>query len=58
MTFDGGNFVAVTGFSFLAVVVLMVLTALEGRRQGRVSVVDTAWGIGFVAVGRRGRRRG
>ena len=50
MTFDGGNFVAVTGFSFLAVVVLMVLTALEGRRQGRVSVVDTAWGIGFVAV--------
>jgi steroid 5-alpha reductase family enzyme len=50
MTFDGSNFLAVTGFSLLAVVVLMVATAIEGHRQGRVSVVDTTWGLGFVVV--------
>ena len=50
MTFDGGNFVVVTVASLVAVAVLMALTALEGRRQGRVSVVDTTWGIGFVVV--------
>ncbi|HEV7146281.1 MAG TPA: DUF1295 domain-containing protein [Pedococcus sp.] len=44
------NFLAVSGLSFLAVVVLMVVTAIEGQRQGRVSVVDTTWGLGFVAV--------
>lgn len=44
------NFIAVTGVSFLAVVVTMGVTAVEGRRQGRVSVVDTAWGLGFVVV--------
>lgn len=48
--FDGSNFIAVTGFSLLAVLVLMVATAVEGHRQGRVSVVDTAWGLGFVVV--------
>ena len=50
MTFSVSNFLAVSGFSFLVVVVLMVATAIEGQRQGRVSVVDTSWGLGFVAV--------
>jgi steroid 5-alpha reductase family enzyme len=50
MTFDGSSFLAVTGVSLVAVVVLMAATALEGRRQGRVSVVDTTWGLGFVVV--------
>jgi steroid 5-alpha reductase family enzyme len=44
------NFLAVTAFSFGAVVLLMAATAWEGRRQGRVSVVDTTWGLGFVVV--------
>lgn len=48
--FDVTNFLVVSGFSLLATFVLMVATALEGRRQGRVSVVDTAWGLGFVLV--------
>jgi steroid 5-alpha reductase family enzyme len=48
--FDGSNFLAVTGFSLLAIVLLMVATAIEGHRQGRVSVVDTTWGLGFVVV--------
>ena len=48
--FDGSNFVAVTGFSLLALALLMVATAVEGHRQGRVSVVDTTWGLGFVLV--------
>ena len=50
MTFDGSNFLAVTGSSLLAVVVLMAVTAVVGARQGRVSVVDTTWGLGFVVV--------
>jgi steroid 5-alpha reductase family enzyme len=50
VTFDGGSFVVVTVCSLVAVAVLMALTAVEGRRQGRVSVVDTTWGIGFVVV--------
>ena len=44
------DFLAVSGFSLLSVVVLMTGTALVGRRQGRVSVVDTAWGLGFIVV--------
>ena len=48
--FDGSNFLAVTGYSLLAIVLLMAATAVEGRRQGRVSVVDTTWGLGFVVV--------
>lgn len=50
MTFSAANFVAVSGLSLLVIVLLMAVTAAVGRRQGRVSVVDTAWGIGFVAV--------
>ena len=48
--FSLSNFVAVSGFSLLAVAILMTVTAFVGRRQGRVSVVDTAWGLGFVVV--------
>ncbi len=49
-TFSGSNFLAVTGFSLLAVVLLMLATALEARRRGRVNVVDTTWGLGFVVI--------
>ncbi len=48
--FSLSNFLAVSGSSLLAVAILMAVTALVGRRQGRVSVVDTAWGLGFVVV--------
>jgi steroid 5-alpha reductase family enzyme len=44
------NLLVVSGFSLLAVVLLMVVTAYAGRRAGRVSVVDTAWGLGFALV--------
>jgi steroid 5-alpha reductase family enzyme len=44
------NLLAVSGLSALTVVVLMGITAFAGRRAGRVSVVDTAWGLGFVLV--------
>lgn len=50
VTFSVSNFLAVSGFSLLAIAALMVVTAIEGQRQGRVSVVDTSWGLGFVAV--------
>ncbi len=50
MTFSFANLIAVSGLSLLAILVLMGITALVGRRQGRVSVVDTSWGIGFVVV--------
>jgi steroid 5-alpha reductase family enzyme len=50
MGFDLGNFWAVTGSSLLALVLLMAVTAVVGHRQGRVSVVDTTWGLGFVLV--------
>jgi len=50
MTFDGSNLLAVAGFSLLAVLVLMAATAVVGAKQGRVSVVDTTWGLGFVVV--------
>jgi steroid 5-alpha reductase family enzyme len=48
--FSLSTFLAVSGLSLLAVAALMTVTALVGRRQGRVSVVDTAWGLGFVVV--------
>jgi steroid 5-alpha reductase family enzyme len=44
------NLFVVSGFSLLCVAILMTVTAVVGRRQGRVSVVDTAWGLGFVVV--------
>ncbi len=48
--FSLSNFLLVSGFSLLGVLTLMTVTALVGRRQSRVSVVDTAWGIGFIVV--------
>ncbi len=48
--FSFSNLLVVSGVSLLAVAVLMAVTALVGRRQGRVSVVDTAWGVGFIVV--------
>jgi steroid 5-alpha reductase family enzyme len=48
--FSFANFLAVSGISLVAVAILMAITAVVGRRQGRVSVVDTAWGLGFVLV--------
>ena len=45
-----GNLLLVSGASLVAVTVLMTVTALIGRREGRVSVVDTAWGLGFIVV--------
>ncbi len=40
----------VTGAAAVVVVALMVLTAALARQLGRVSVVDTVWGLGFIAV--------
>ena len=40
----------VAGCALAAVVVLMVATTLWARAVGRVSVVDVAWGLGFVVV--------
>ena len=48
--FSWTNLLAVSGSSALAVVVLMGVTVYAGRRAGRVSVVDTTWGLGFVLV--------
>ncbi len=48
--FSLSNFLLVSGVSLVAVLILMTVTALVGRHQGRVSVVDTAWGIGFIVV--------
>jgi steroid 5-alpha reductase family enzyme len=49
--FSFANLLVVSGLSLLAVAVLMAVTAWAGRRAGRVSVVDTSWGLGFVLVG-------
>ncbi|MDT0200431.1 DUF1295 domain-containing protein [Nocardioides sp. AE5] len=43
-------FLIVSGASLLAVALLMGITAWVGHRLGKVSVVDTAWGLGFVLV--------
>lgn len=44
------NFVVVTVAAAVALVVLFGVTFLVGRRLGRYNVVDTAWGLAFVAV--------
>ncbi len=38
------------GVGLLAVVALMTVTAVVARRLNRASVVDVAWGLGFVLV--------
>ena len=48
--FSFSNLVLVAGASLAAVVVVMVVTAIVGRVQGRVAVVDTAWSLGFLLI--------
>lgn len=40
----------VSGGALLAATVVMAVTALVAHRIGKVAVVDTAWGLGFVVV--------
>ena len=40
----------VSAASLLAAGAVMTVTALVARRIGKVAVVDTAWGLGFVVV--------
>lgn len=44
------NFVIVSTTSLAALAVLFGVTFVIGRRLGRYNVVDTAWGLAFVAV--------
>lgn len=52
MTYDYpfSDFLIVSGASLAVVVALMVLTAVLTKLTGRVSVVDTIWGLGFIVV--------
>lgn len=45
-----GDFLIVSATCLAVVVALMVLTAVLTKVTGRVSVVDTIWGLGFIAV--------
>jgi steroid 5-alpha reductase family enzyme len=45
-----GDFLIVSASCLGVVVTLMVLTAVLTKVTGRVSVVDTIWGLGFIAV--------
>jgi steroid 5-alpha reductase family enzyme len=45
-----GDFLVVTASALAVVVALMALVAVLARTTGRVSVVDTVWGLGFIAV--------
>ncbi|MCX6397562.1 MAG: DUF1295 domain-containing protein [Propionibacteriales bacterium] len=44
------DFLIVSGACLGVVVALMVLTAVLTKITGRVSVVDTIWGLGFIVV--------
>lgn len=44
------SFLLVSGVSLAAAALLMAVTAVIGHRLGKVSVVDTTWGLGFVVV--------
>jgi steroid 5-alpha reductase family enzyme len=48
--FPFGDFLIVTAASLAVVVLLMTLTGALAKATGKVSVVDTVWGLGFVAV--------
>ncbi|MDN5896459.1 MAG: DUF1295 domain-containing protein [Nocardioides sp.] len=43
-------FLIVSGASLVTAALLMAVTALIAKRVGKVSVVDTTWGLGFVVV--------
>ena len=45
-----GSVVAILAVGLAVVTAVMVATAISSRVAGRVSVVDVAWGLGFVAV--------
>jgi len=45
-----GDFLLVTTACLGVVVVLMTLTAVLAKTTGKVSVVDTIWGLGFIVV--------
>jgi steroid 5-alpha reductase family enzyme len=48
--FSGARFAAGLGASAVALVVLFGLTFVLARKLGKHSVVDVAWGLGFVTV--------
>ena len=50
MDFSFGDFLIVSASSLAVVVALMVATAVLTKVTGRVSVVDTIWGLGFIVV--------
>lgn len=45
-----GALLVAAGVGILVAGVVMTVTAVIAARQGRVVVVDTAWGLGFVAI--------
>jgi steroid 5-alpha reductase family enzyme len=49
-SFDGGRFAAGVAACAAALVVLFGLTFALARKVGKHSVVDVAWGLGFVTV--------
>jgi steroid 5-alpha reductase family enzyme len=44
-----GRFLVVTAVAVLVSVLAMVITAIAAKRTGRVSVVDTTWGLALAA---------
>lgn len=48
--FDGGRFAGTVALAAVAVLVALLITYLAGRRAGRHSVIDTAWGLMFCVV--------
>jgi steroid 5-alpha reductase family enzyme len=49
-SFHVGDFLLVSATAALVVVLLMTAVLVVSRRTGRIVVVDTAWGLGFIAV--------
>ena len=47
---DLSDFLLVSGASAIAVTLLMAVVFAVARRTGRIVVVDTAWGLGFILV--------
>ena len=48
--FDWGDLLALLPWTLAAVVVVLGVTLLVALQQGRHTVVDVAWGLGFVAI--------
>ena len=47
---DSPSFLAVTGLSALAILVLLAITAVIARRQDKYALIDVTWGLLFVGV--------